>query len=149
MALDFSLLCALDRTFSKGMGDSRRKKAFDPTPLSYPRNIRLPVNLAVQLSHHVLSLGSECRSLQTEAHYIFSKTERLSWKRTISWPTQDQQKPQLWVREICLARGLQKRRVRQRQHGIYQSLRGKWWNEWTLIFFQRNHVELSNVILSL
>ena len=127
----------LTQLFSQGMRS--RKEFFHLTTLSYPRDIRPLVILAVQLPHYVLSFGSERRSYQTETHHIFSKTERLSWKRTISWPTQGQQKPQLWLREICLARGHQTKRVRQRQHSIYQSLRGKWWNEWTLIFFQRRN----------
>ena len=105
-------------------------------PLSYPRDIWPALDLAVQLSHHVLSFGSDLRPYQTETHHVLSKTEHLSWKRAISWPTQNQQKPQLRLREICFPQGHPRRRVRQRQHYIYQGLCGKRWNEWALSFLQ-------------
>ena len=82
-----------------------KEGGFSPQTLSCPRDIRRLVSLAVQISHHVLSFGSERRPYQTKAHHVYSQTERLSWKRAFSWPTHDQQKPQLWLWEICFARG--------------------------------------------
>ena len=124
--------CCVQTSTSK---TSNTEGGYSPQPLSYPRDIRLALDLAVQLSHHFLSFGSELRPYQTETHHVLSKTERLSWKRAVSRPTEDQQKPQLRLREICFPQGHPRKRVRQRQHYLYQSLCGKRWNEWALISF--------------
>ena len=78
-SLCYALLSEIFReSIETRLGNPIQKEVFHPKTLSYSRDIRLAVNLAVQLSHHVLSLGSEHRPYETETRHVFSQTERLS-----------------------------------------------------------------------
>ena len=71
----------------------------------YPRNLRLSLKVAVQLPYNVLSFGPELRPSKKKAYLVFCETERVSRERTVSWPTKEQQKPELWRGKVRVARG--------------------------------------------